>query len=173
MGGAGILGRVLGGARAVIDRLYWVVPLATRVVIGMTFVQTGIGKWQHFDNTVQFFASVGIPFARANAAFVASLEVVGGVALVIGLLTRLAAFGLSSTMVVALLTADRQAFLSSWSPASETGPTDVTSFVFLLFLLWLVVGGPGAASLDRVLRRFWTRILPGGLGRETDHRARA
>jgi putative oxidoreductase len=139
------------------ERLAFLAPLATRIVIGLAFVQTGLGKWAHLDRTAEFFAQVGIPFPGANAAFIATLELVGGGALVVGLLTRLFAAGLASTMVVALLTADRQTFLASWTRASETSPTDVTSFVFLLFLLWLVLLGPGAASLDRLLERTFTR----------------
>jgi putative oxidoreductase len=134
------------------ERIAFLAPLATRLVIGLAFVQTGLGKWAHLDRTAEFFAGLGIPFPAANATLVATLELVGGVALVAGLLTRLFAAGLVSTMVVALLTADRQAFLASWTRASETSPTDVTSFVFLLFLLGLVLLGPGAASLDRLLR---------------------
>ena len=140
------------GLRAA-DRLSFAAPLATRLVIGLAFVHTGWGKWQHFDHTVQFFTSVGIPFPGANAALVASLELVGGVMLMAGLLTRLFAAGLSTTMVVALLTADRADFISSWSSASASSPTDVVSFVFLLFLLWLVLFGPGAMSVDHFLRR--------------------
>ena len=128
-------------------------PLATRIVIGLGFVQTGLGKWRHFDNTVAFFSSIGIPFPNFNAGLVTTLELVGGAALVIGLLTRLFATGLLSSMTVALLTADRHAFLISWSPASDTSPTDVASFVFLLFLLWLAVAGPGPVSADHWLRR--------------------
>lgn len=149
------IGRVVGKGREGLERLAFAAPLLTRVVIGLAFVQTGLGKWAHMDNTIAFFADLGIPMPAANAAFVASLEVVGGGALVAGLLTRVFAGLLSSTMVVALLTADRQTFLESWSRASESSPTDVTSFVFLLFLLWLVLLGPGSVSLDRVLRPFF------------------
>src|SRR5262249_35743919 len=40
--------------------------LATRLVVGREFVETGIGKWRHFDRTAQFFASLGIPAPTAN-----------------------------------------------------------------------------------------------------------
>jgi len=143
---------------ALADTLSFLAPLATRLVIGFAFVHTGLGKWRHFDGTVEFFAGLGIPFAPANAALVATLETAGGVALMVGLLTRLSAVGLSAVMTVALLTADRQAFVSSWSSASEHSPTDVASFVFLLFLLWLALLGPGRTSLDHLLERF---LFPG------------
>ena len=134
--------------------LAFLAPLATRVVLGAAFYLTGSGKWAHFDNTVTFFTELGIPFPEANAAFVASLELVGGIFLFVGLLTRVMATGLASTMVVALLTADKERFLESWSTASEASPTDISAFVFLLFLLWLALFGPGPVSLDRFLGRW-------------------
>lgn len=133
--------------------LAFLAPLATRVVVGWGFYLTGSGKWAHFDNTVTFFTELGIPFPQANAAFVSTLELVGGICLILGLFTRLMATGLASTMVVALLTADKARFLESWSTASEVSPTDISAFVFLLFLLWLALFGPGPVSLDRLLAR--------------------
>jgi putative oxidoreductase len=133
--------------------LAFLAPLLTRIVVGWAFYLTGSGKWAHFDNTVTFFTELGIPFPQANAAFVATLELVGGICLILGLLTRLFATGLASTMVVALLTADKERFLESWSTASEISPTDLSAFVFLLFFLWLALYGPGPVSLDRFLSR--------------------
>lgn len=137
--------------------LAFLAPLATRVVVGWAFYLTGSGKWAHFDNTVTFFTELGIPFPQANAAFVSTLELVGGICLILGLFTRLMATGLASTMVVALLTADKARFVESWSTASEVSPTDISAFVFLLFFLWLALYGPGALSLDRLLAR-WLKI---------------
>ena len=137
--------------------LAFLAPLATRIVVGWAFYLTGSGKWAHFDNTVTFFAELGIPYPVANAAFVATLELVGGIALMVGLFTRLFAAGLASTMVVALLTADKQRFLESWSTASEISPTDISAFVFLLFFAWLALYGPGPVSLDKLLAR-WLKV---------------
>lgn len=131
----------------------WLPPLLTRIVLGLGFVQAGLGKWQNFDRTVGFFEAIGIPLPAANAAFVASVEVVGGAALLVGLLTRPFALMLSSVMVVALLTADRASFLASWAPGSESSPTDLAAFVFLLLLSWLASAGPGAVSVDRLFFR--------------------
>jgi putative oxidoreductase len=134
--------------------LAFLAPLVTRIVVGWAFYLTGTGKWAHFDNTVTLFAELGIPYPVANAAFVATLELVGGIALIVGLFTRLFAAGLASTMVVALLTADRQRFLESWSTASEISPTDIPAFVFLLFFAWLALYGPGPVSLDKLLAKW-------------------
>ena len=137
---------------ALTDRLSSLAPLATRLVIGLTYFQTGLGKWQHLGRTAHFFASSGIPFPAFNAALVATLELVGGPLLMAGLMTRLTAAMLSASMTVAILTADRATFLAALKPGSDAGLTDVTSLVFLLFLLWLVLMGPGEVSLDRWLR---------------------
>ncbi len=144
-------------ARQLLDKAAFLAPLATRIVIGLAFFHTGSGKWHNFAHTVEFFTSLGIPAPAANAAFVSTLELVGGPLLIVGLLTRPVAALLSSTMVVALLTADRANFLASWGSASETSPTDIAAFTFLLFLGWLVFHGPGTLSLDRLLGTLWKR----------------
>lgn len=126
-------------------------PLLTRLVIGQAFFFTGRGKLENFGNTVAFFTELGIPFPELNAAFVSRLEFYGGIALIVGLLTRLAAAGLASTMVVALMTADKESFLGALSGSGDAGLTDVTPFVYLLFLVWLVIFGPGPLSLDRLI----------------------
>ncbi len=134
--------------------LSFLAPLVTRLAVGQAFFLTGRGKWQHFENTVTYFTELGIPFPEANAAFVASLELVGGICLILGLLTRLMSAGLLGTMAVALATADKERFLESLQPASEIGPLDLSPVVFLLFFLWLALFGPGAVSLDALLKRW-------------------
>lgn len=134
--------------------LAFLAPLFTRIVMGQAFYYTGHGKLQNFDRTVSFFADLGIPFPALNAGFVSTIEYVGGMCLILGLGTRIFSFLLSGSMVVALLTADKQTFLDKF-PADIT---DVTPFVYLLFLVWLVLYGPGPVSLDRVLSRWFRRV---------------
>jgi putative oxidoreductase len=137
-------------------RLQFLAPLLTRITLGHAFFLTGRGKLANLEDFVGFMAARGIPFPEANAAFVARLEYYGGIALVLGLLTRLVAAGLASTMVVALL-GEREQFTESWRWEGDVGPTDIPSFVFLLLLTWLVLLGPGPVSLDKLLSR-WLRI---------------
>lgn len=135
----------------------FIAPLLTRLVMGQAFYQTGGGKIANFANTVSFFSDLGIPMPEANAFFVSRLEFWGGLLLVVGLATRLVAAGLASTMVVALATADRDSFLAALRGTGEAGLTDVVPFVYLLFLAWLVLAGPGAASLDALVARWLER----------------
>src|SRR5262245_55681650 len=111
--------------------------LVTRLVLGEAFILTGLGKWKHFENTVAFFGKLGIPAPRANAGFVATLELVGGACLILGLGTRIFSLLLSITLIVALSTADREAFVAALDPSAEKGLMDLAALVFLMFLLWL------------------------------------
>jgi putative oxidoreductase len=139
--------------RSIAGALAFLAPLLTRLVIGIAFHYTGHGKLQNLDRTTDFFGSLGIPFPHFNAIFISLLEFVGGLFLVVGLGTRIFAGLLSCSMIVALLTSDGKEWLMKF-PADIT---DVTSFTYLLFLLWLVFYGPGPISLDKLVSK-WLRL---------------
>ena len=147
--------RILGLRVAAV--LAFLPPLLTRLVIGQAFFFTGRGKLHNPEGVVSFFTGLGIPFPAANAAFVSRLEYFGGMLLIAGLLTRVVALLLGSTMVVALMTADRADFMAALLNTGDKGLTDVVPVVYLLFLLWLVIFGPGVVSLDALLKRW---LLP-------------
>jgi putative oxidoreductase len=128
-------------------------PLLTRIALGHAFFLTGRGKLANFDTFVSFLSDQGVPWPEINAHVVARLEYYGGILLVLGLLTRLAGLGLAGTMAVALWT-ERKPFIESWAFTGDIGPTDISPFVFLLLLSWLVVYGPGVVSLDALLARW-------------------
>jgi putative oxidoreductase len=148
-GAGGMVRRLALKGLTVLGALAFLAPLLTRVVLGQSFYHTGLGKLMDLGKVTGFFTDLGIPFPALNAAFVSGLEFVGGICLLLGLGTRIFAFLLSGSMVVALLTADKQAFLEKF-PADIT---DITSFAFLLFLMWLVLYGPGPVSLDHLIAK--------------------
>jgi putative oxidoreductase len=148
-----MLQRAMHGALQILNRLAFLAPLITRIVLGLAFFEAGRGKWNNLDKVIQFFTSLGIPFPAANATFISLLEFAGGAFLVVGLATRLFAFLLSCTMVTAILTSDHQALADKF-PADFT---DVSSFTYLLFLLWLLFYGPGPVSLDWLISRFMNK----------------
>ena len=92
------------------------------------------------------FTQMGAPMPGVTAPIIAVLEFAGGLALVAGLLTRLAALGLMIDMAgaIAIVHYKNGYFL----------PTGV-EFVLLLLAcaLTLLVAGPGAYSLDALLGR--------------------
>lgn len=128
-------------------------PLLTRLVIGYAFFLTGRGKLANIDNVVSFFTDLGVPMPALNAAFVSRLEYYGGMLLIVGLLTRIAAALLGSTMIVALMTADKESFVNALTGVGEQGLTDVVPVVYGIFLLWLLISGPGVLSLDTLLAK--------------------
>ncbi|HYL78068.1 MAG TPA: DoxX family protein [Bryobacteraceae bacterium] len=146
-----LIRRSLAAASGITAALQFAAPLLTRLLAGVTFFYTGQGKLQNLDRTTAFFTDLGIPFASVNALFISSLELVGGICLMLGLGTRIFSLLLSSTMIVALFTADKASFLGKF-PAELT---DVSPVVLLIFLVWLTLYGPGRASLDWFLgKRF-------------------
>jgi putative oxidoreductase len=134
-------------------RLSFLAPLLTRLVIGYGFFASGRGKLADPDKIVTFFTQLGIPMPELNAAFVSRVEYYGGALLMLGLLTRLAASLLGSTMIVALMTADKENFLKALSGAEDVGLTDVLPVMWGMYLLWLLLSGPGLISLDALLSR--------------------
>ena len=144
-----LLQRGFRAASSIVAALQFAAPLLTRALTGITFFYTGHGKIQNLDRTTAFFTDLGIPFPGANAIFISSLEFIGGICLMLGLGTRVISLLLSSTMIVALLTADKANFIGKF-PAELT---DVSPVVLLLFLIWMVLYGPGRVSLDWLLAR--------------------
>lgn len=133
--------------------LSFLAPLFTRVTVGYAFFLTGRGKLQNLEAFTGYLQELGVPLASVHAPVVAGLEFVGGIALVVGLATRLFSLGLLGTMLGALVTAEKESFLESWLPTGDVGPLDIDPWVFFLLLSWLVVKGPGALSLDRPLSK--------------------
>ena len=154
MASVGMLQKTRNLALRTLGYLDFIPGLLTRLIVGFAFMDSGSGKLKNMDNTIGFFTTLGIPFPEANAAFVANLEYYGGMLLLVGLLTRIVGLLLSSTMIVALLTADRDTFVGALTRTGEAGLSDVAPFVLGAFMAWLVVFGPGALSLDALLKRF-------------------
>jgi putative oxidoreductase len=118
-----------------------------RVLVGGVFLAEGIQKFLFPDALgVGRFAKIGIPIPQIAAPFVGIVEVVAGALLLVGLFTRLAAILLLIDISVAIATTKIPMLASKgfWAAAHEAR-TDWSMFLGLLFLL---VAGAGARSLD-------------------------
>jgi len=114
-----------------------------RVVTGLLFAVHG---WQKFAGGIAgvagFFGKVGIPMPGMMAPFIATLELVGGVLLIIGLWTRWISLLFACEMLVTTLYVQLPA--KGWSGA------DLDRLLLAVALL-LILAGPGAASVDSLL----------------------
>jgi putative oxidoreductase len=127
--------------------LGWIGPLIVRLTLGLVFLTTGWGKLHNLDNVTQFFDSLHIPAPHANAVFVSSVELVGGLLLLLGLGTRVAAMLLVGVMTVAIWTAKLPVL---------HGAVDLVNTIELAYLaafVWLLFAGAGKASADHLLSR--------------------
>jgi len=127
------------------QRLDWLAPLVARITLGGLFVSTGWGKVHNLAKVTAYFNDLGIPFAGFQAPMVSFIELFGGALLLIGLASRIAAVPLMGSMLVAILTAQRE---------NVHGLPDLFGLVewtYFALLLWVAIAGPGKVSLDRLL----------------------
>ena len=134
--------------RTASDRQINLALTLARVITGIIFMAHGAQKVfvYGFEGVSGSFAQMGIPMANVAGPLVALLELFGGLALIIGLLTRLASLGLAFNMLVAMLVVHLSAgfFLPN-------------GYEFVLALLGstvaLTLTGAGAYSVDALIER--------------------
>lgn len=130
-------------------------PAATilvRLLVGIVFLSEGIQKFLFPAALgVGRFAKIGIPRPELTAPFVGAVEIVCGILVVLGLVTRLAAIPLLIDITVAIVTTKIPMLAKSgvWGTLHEAR-TDLCMFLGCLFL---IAAGPGRLSLDARRRR--------------------
>jgi putative oxidoreductase len=136
-----------------------------RVIVGIVFLAHGSQKLFAYgiDGVAAGMGQLGLPLPYLSAALVTFTEFFGGLALILGLATRLAAAPLAFAMLIATTVAHGAAgfFLP-------------TGYEFALLLLVLNVGlvltGPGALALDNVIGAASALRTPTVVGVRPQHR---
>jgi len=125
-----------------------------RLMVGGVFLSEGIQKFL-FPETVGVgrFTKIGIPAPEILAPFVGVVEICGGILILAGLLTRLAAIPLIVNMLVAIASTKIPILVSRgfWSMAHESR----TDYSMLLGSAFLLIVGGGSWSVDRWMRERW------------------
>ena len=126
-----------------------------RLVLGVVFFAHGAQKmlgWfggYGYAGTMGFFEHSGIPGVFAFLAIAA--EFFGGIGLLVGLLSRVAAFGITCNMLMAIATVHaRNGFFMNWTGAQKGEGFEYHLLVLAITFL-IMVRGAGAFSLDRLL----------------------
>jgi putative oxidoreductase len=118
-----------------------------RLLVGPVFLAEGVQKFLFPAALgVGRFAKIGIPAPEVMAPFVGVVEIVCGSLVLVGLLTRAAAIALFIDILVAIATTKTPILRDKgfWAMAHEAR----TDWSMLLGALFLVIVGPGVASLD-------------------------
>lgn len=109
--------------------------LALRLAIGSIFIYAGWMKLSDMAQVVSMFTGIGIPLAGVTAWVVSIAEFIGGIALVLGILTRIAALGLALIMVGAM-------FIVHISMGFDAG----AQLVMVIFAGCLALAGTGGGN---------------------------
>ena len=133
-------------------------PLIARLMLGLVMFPHGAQKmlgWfggHGFTGTMNFFTgTMHIPAAFAFLAILA--EFAGSLGLIVGLFSRVAAFGIASVMTVAILTVHAaNGFFMNWS-GNQPGEGFEYHLLAIGLALIVMIHGGGKASLDSVIQR--------------------
>ena len=117
--------------------------LIGRVLISIIFIVSGFGKLTNIGGTTGYFEAVGLPLPMVTAWIVALLELLGGLAILVGFKTRIAAlllalFCVASALVAHFDFADQMQSIQFMKNLAIAGG-----------LLVLAAFGPAAFSVER------------------------
>ncbi len=135
----------------------WAITVV-RVVLGVIFFAHGSQKvlgWfggYGLKGTTGWLASIGLPLSVAYA--VCFFEFLGGIGLILGLRTRLAALAVIVVMVGAIAKVHwRNGFFMNWDLAAGKGHGMEANLAFIAMAVACLIAGGGALSVDALLAR--------------------
>ncbi len=136
----------------------WLPPLAARLVVGWVFMWSGWSKLNNLPQMIENFKGWGIPYPEIMTPFVSGVEFLGGLLLLLGLFTRIAAVPLVIVMSVAIVSA-------KWDQIDSLETLlGFEEIAYMALFGWLAVAGPGPVSIDAVPQK-WKRLPLEGGGR--------
>jgi putative oxidoreductase len=126
--------------------------LVGRILLAAIFLLSGITKLVNYEQTLGHMAGAGIPSPEALLVVAALAEILGGISILTGFLTRLGSIGLILFMIPTTII-----FHGFWRFAEPERTMQVVNVMKNLGimggLVLLVAYGPGRYSLDGTLRK--------------------
>lgn len=124
-----------------------------RIMMAVIFIVSGFKKWQAgMGATAAFFTKVGIPLPGVAAPLVGTLEVVGGILLLLGIASRL--FGLLFAIEM-IVTAFYVKFPAQWFDPARI------DLMLLAAGTMVVIAGPGRLAVDNLWIEREREAVPG------------
>ncbi len=146
-------------------RWEWAPILLARVSLGVLFAISGGNKLfvaEHHAALVKTMVEAQIPFPEFTSVFLASVELFGGLFLIVGLLSTFCAIALTIAMIVAIITVEVHTIPSGLSFLDWLDYfLYLPQVMYVVIFLWLMVSGPGPVSLDSYLARSLERVSGG------------
>jgi putative oxidoreductase len=136
-------------------------PIPLRLIVGYGFMQHGFAK---LSKGPEAFAgilhAIGVPAPHLMAWLTILVEVLGGLAVLLGALVPLASLPMAAVLLVAIFTVHQPYGFSSIKLLSVTAdhaqlgpPGYETNLLYLACLAALVLGGSGPMAIDGYLKR--------------------
>ena len=142
--------------------------ILVRLMAGGVFLSEGILKFVYLNQGIGRFTKIGIPAPGPMADFVAVLEIVGGLLLISGFLTRFISVPFIIEMIVAILSTKVALYLGTSPLPLPPSPPQVgiwavlhesrSDYAQIMSALFLLFAGPGPWSLDGWLARSRNRL---------------
>ncbi|HEX4766723.1 MAG TPA: DoxX family protein [Lichenihabitans sp.] len=146
-------------------------PIPLRLIVGYGFMEHGFAKLgRGLDAFPTILQALGVPEPYVMGLLTIAVEILGGLAVLLGALVPLASIPMAVVLLVAMVTVHLPYGFSSiklqtvTDAGAQFGPPGYeTDLLYLACLAALVLGGSGPLSVDGLLRRQGK-----GRGRQTD-----
>lgn len=132
-----------------------VLLLLIRIYFFWQLFKIGLAKLENIATPIGFFTKLGIPYPEISAWVVGCTECFGGILIVAGLASRLAAVPVTISLTVAYWVADSNAVLNVWGHPDKF--VQAAEFPFFFAALIVLCFGPGWFSLDAIFGRLFRR----------------
>jgi putative oxidoreductase len=137
--------------------------LILRLMAGGVFFWEGILKFVYVNQGLGRFTKLGFPMPELTANFIATTEIIGGLLLMFGLLTRFVSFWFICEMIVAILSTKISLYLGTSPLPLPSAPPKAgiwavlheirSDYAQLMISLFLLIEGAGKKSIDAILAK--------------------
>src|SRR4051794_908954 len=136
-------------------------PVSLHLIVGYGFMEHGFAKLARgLDAFPAILQALGVPVRRLMGQLTISVEIFGGLAVLLGALVPLASIPMAAVLLVAMITLHLPYGFSSiklqavTAAGAQFGPPGYeTDLLYLACLVALVLGGSGPLAIDGLLAK--------------------